>query len=338
MAYLELEGRDSALRFATRQMLPRRLRMRKTFPALCALLAVISCADGGESEVEQSAVQTVPYVPYVANIVVRGMSFESPAEIRPGWTTFQLINESPLAHFAVIERLPEGKTIDDSEREVFPVFQAGMDLINQGQTSAGFVEFERLPAWFGDIVFLGGPGFVSGGEMARTTVHLEPGTYVIECYVKTGGRFHSVDGMASQLVVTGPPSEALEPDADITLTLSNDGITVDGSPIAGRQFVRVEFAEQMLHEHLLGHDVHLVRMEDTEAEDVAAWMNWIDVTALQTPAPATFLGGVHEMPAGSTAYLEVILAPGQYAWVAEVPNAIEKGMLVDFTVPAASAE
>lgn len=55
-------------------------------------------------------------------------------------------------------------------------------------------------------------------------------------------------------------------------------------------------------------------------------------TGLEVPAPATFLGGVNEMPVGSTGYLTVDLEPGQYAWIAEVPKPMEKGMLKSFTV------
>jgi hypothetical protein len=53
-----------------------------------------------------------------------------------------------------------------------------------------------------------------------------------------------------------------------------------------------------------------------------------------SPAPAEFLGGTNEMPAGATSYFNVTLEPGDYAWIAEVSRAGEKGMLVRFTVPA----
>ena len=38
------------------------------------------------------------------------------------------------------------------------------------------------------------------------------------------------------------------------------------------------------------------------------------------------------MPAGSRGYFTVTLTPGSYAWVSEVPGAVEKGMLRTFTV------
>lgn len=51
--------------------------------------------------------------------------------------------------------------------------------------------------------------------------------------------------------------------------------------------------------------------------NVAAWMDWSNPEGLKTPAPATFLGGTHEMPQGESAYLTVDLEPGRYAWGSE---------------------
>jgi hypothetical protein len=39
------------------------------------------------------------------------------------------------------------------------------------------------------------------------------------------------------------------------------------------------------------------------------------------------------MPAGGTAYFTATLEPGRYAWIAEVTNPAEKGMLKIFVVP-----
>ena len=269
----------------------------------------------------------------IVEVVARDLSFEAPDTIPSGWTTFRFRNESPLTHFVIIEHLPEGKSLEDSKAEIFPVFQDAMDLINQGRASEGFAQFERFPDWFTRVEFWGGPGFLGPEMTGQTTVFMAPGTYVLECYVKTAGRFHSVDGMAVQLTVVDESSNAPEPAASITLTLSSEGIAVAGESTAGRHTVKVDFAEQMLHEHSLGHDVHLVRLSDeTDVAGVAAWMNWVDVAGLETPAPAEFLGGTHEMPAGEVAYFTVDLSPGDYAWVAEVPNPVEKGMFVTFTV------
>jgi hypothetical protein len=61
-------------------------------------------------------------------------------------------------------------------------------------------------------------------------------------------------------------------------------------------------------------------------------MDWSSPVGLEIPAPAVFLGGCEEMPAGSTGYVTVTLNPGRYAWIAEVPKPRDKGMLRVFTV------
>jgi hypothetical protein len=288
------------------------------------------CSDAADAEADDSKALNGPNV---VDVVARGFSLEALDTLPSGWTTFRFRNESPLAHFVAVELLPDGKLLEDIDRDVIPVFQDAMDLINEGRTSEGFAQFERFPAWYFDVVFMGGPGFLGPEMTGETTVFMAPGTYMLECYVKTAGRFHSVDGMAIQVTVTEEPSNAPEPSASMILTLANDGFTVEGEPTVGKNTVRVDFAEQMLHEHSLGHDVHLVRVtSETDLDAVAVWMNWMNPAGLESPAPAEFLGGTHEMPAGEVAYFTVDLVPGDYAWIAEVPDPQGKGMLMTFTV------
>ena len=279
----------------------------------------------------------------VVDVTIRGMDFVAPNEIASGWTTFRLDNTSGMIHFAAIERLPEGVTEERQQAEVAPVFQEGMDLLNAGDFDAAMAAFGKLPAWFGEVVFVGGPGLISAGLTAETTVHLEPGRYLLECYIKTNGTFHSYNpdpnqaAMVHEFVVTGESSGAPEPKSTLDLTISSErGIKVSGDIRPGRHTVAVHFEDQIIHEHFLGHDVHLVRLEDdAQLDGLATWVNWTLPEGLETPAPATFLGGIQEMPAGSTGYFNVLLKPGSYAWIAEVPNPQEKQMLKTFTIPEA---
>jgi hypothetical protein len=175
---------------------------------------------------------------------------------------------------------------------------------------------------------------------AEASVFLEPGTYLLECYVKTDGIFHSYNpdpssyGMVHQFTVTEEPSGAAEPTATLHITLSSErGIEVDGDPRAGEHTVAVFFEDQVVHENFVGHDVHLVRLAaDSDLQQLATWMDWRQPDGLETPAPVEFLGGTHEMAAGETAYFNARLEPGDYAWIAEVASPDEKGMLKTFTV------
>ena len=278
----------------------------------------------------------------VVEVVARDLTLVAPDTVPPGWTTFRFVNTSPMAHFAIVQRLPEGRDVTSHQSEIAPVFQRGFDRLAAGDTEGAMAAFGALPSWFADVVFMGGPGMTSPGRTSEASVRLEPGTYLLECYVKTDGRFHSYNpegmGMVHQFVVTGAPNGATEPAADVRLSIASDqGIRMDGTVGAGPRTVAVDFVDNVAHENFVGHDVHVVRLADgVTAEEVETWMDWTRPGGLETPAPAVFLGGLNEMPGGSTGYFTVEFEPGRYAWVAEVPGASAKGMLVPFEVPGGS--
>lgn len=271
----------------------------------------------------------------------RGLEFEAPDSVPSGWVTFRFHNESGMVHFAIVERMPPGKGIADQQREVAPAFQRGVDLLFRGQTDSAMAAFGTIPAWYHDVIFLGGPGLTGAGQTSSATVRLEPGTYLLECYVKTDGRFHSFNpdttkyGMVHQFTVTDSVTDAPEPRSELTITLSStDGMNLYGRPVAGEQTFAVRFDDQKIYENFVGHDVHLFRVTDsTDMDRVQAWMDWTRPGQLQTPAPAIFLGGLNELPSGTTGYFSVTLTPGRYALIAEVPEPGQKGFLREFTVP-----
>ncbi len=276
----------------------------------------------------------------VVEIVARGLKFEAPATAPAGWTTFRFRNESPMVHFALVQKLPEGIELADQQEQVAPVFQEGMNLLNAGNSDEAMQAFGRLPAWFHEVEMFGGPGLVSGGGVAETTVYLEPGTYLIECYVKTGGVFHSFNpapgmlGMVAQLEVSDEITPAMPPIPTLEVRLSSEaGIELRGVPTAGKHVVKVHFADQKAHENFVGHDLHLARLSaQTDLDRLQTWMDWSEKTGLETPAPVQFLGGTNELPAGGDAYVQVVFQPGEYLWIAEVPGAAAKNMALEFTV------
>lgn len=267
----------------------------------------------------------------------------STEEIPAGRTTLRLDNASNVIHFALVGKMPsvdgDQKTVEDSKSEVVPVFQNIMDDINGREPRFPDAGLE-LPAWYGQVVYLGGPGLTSPGETSEVTLDLEPGTYVIECYIKMAdGTFHSTEDMIEGLTVTEAVSDASTspPASDARVSVSFDGgIQMDGDLSPGLRTVEVTFTDQRAHEHFLGHDVHLVRLEDgADLDALGAWMSWSDPGGLIEPAPSgvRFLGGTQEMPEGTGAYVTVELEAGDYAWIAEVPDPAGKDMLVEFSVP-----
>jgi hypothetical protein len=318
----------------------RRLSMKRhpLFATLASLL--VACGPADDAEPMPGPAASALSGEGVVEVVAQDLDFIAPDTVRAGWTTFRFTNAAPMIHFAVVERMPEGYGIEAQQEIVAPIFQEGYELLVGGDADAAMARFGELPEWFGQIVFMGGPGLTSPGQVSEATVYLEPGTYLLECYVKTDGVFHSYDpdpelyGMVHEFTVVGPATDVPEPTADLTLAISSEsGISMQGSPMAGEQTVAVEFEDQIVHENFVGHDVHLVRVEEgTDLATIESWMDWTRADGLQSPAPAPFLGGLNEMPSGSTGYFTVTLEPGDYAWVSEVPGAQGKGLLVPFTV------
>ncbi len=278
---------------------------------------------------------------HLLEVTARDLQFEGPDTVSAGWTTIRFHNQSTVTHFVQMEKLPEGIGLREQQDQVAPVFQEGMDRLNEGRGDDAMAAFGKLPAWFAKVVFTGGPGLTAPGRSSETSVFLEPGTYLLECYVKTAGRFHSynptpqTDGMVHQVVVVSGPEPGEMPKADFKVTLSSDrGIVIDGQPRPGNQVVEVDFADQKVYENFVGHDLHLARLDDTtDLARLNRWMDWRDKAGLETPAPAEFLGGLNDMPEGGKGYIRLTLEPGRYAWISEVPDPREKGLLKVFAVP-----
>jgi hypothetical protein len=273
----------------------------------------------------------------VIEIITKNMEFQIADEIPSGWNTFRYTNKSTQVHFFLIDKYPEGKTINDAEEIVAPIFQEGMDLITRGKAEEGFAAFGKLPEWFGEVVFMGGSGMVSPGQTCETTLKLDPGYYILECYVKmANGKFHSSMGMVKELVVTEEKSNISPPSANIKINISSTEGMVYSDPITkGINTFSVYYEDQIVHENFVGHDVNLVKLDDNaDINALEKWVNWADPKGLITPSPKgiTFLGGVNDMPAGSTGYFTTTLEAGNYALISEVPNASDKNLLKRFTI------
>lgn len=269
----------------------------------------------------------------LVEVIAADFAFEAPSEIRSGWVTFRMRNEGKEHHFFLLNRLPDGKTFENYQEEVGTPFDTVWHALLTGavdKAEAGQMLGRLLPEWYASVRQMGGAGLLAPGRSVRTTVNLEPGTYVMECYVKTAdGTFHTSLGMMLPITVTGVPSGGSAPDAGIEITLSNFQIAVEGEVTPGEHTVAVHFEEHP--EFGLGNDVHVVRLEaGTDLDEVVRWMDWMNVDGLRAPAPAVFVGGTQEMPVGYTAYFTIELLPGRYAWISEVTAG--DGMVKEFTV------
>lgn len=303
--------------------------------ATLAPIVALACqpADAGESTVRAPADSIVANPASVVEVTARDFAFQAPDTLAAGWTTFRMTNAGEQDHFMFLQRLPDGKTFDDYISEVGGAFVRTMRARQAGLAKPAAVDtlVAALPPWYlAGMTPTGGVGMLSPGQSAQATVRLEPGTYVMECYVKRpDGRFHSELGMERPVVVMSAPAAGAAPTSTDAITLTNDSIRAPASLTSGTHTFAVRYLEQP--QGGLGNDVHVVRLDG--GDDLPAlerWMDWLEVGAFRAPAPATFVGGVQEMPAGDTAYFTVSLSPGRYAWISEAP--VEQGKSLEFTV------
>lgn len=273
----------------------------------------------------------------VIEIITENMDFQMVDTLQSGWNTFKYENLSNETHFFLLDIYPEGKTMDTIKKAVLPPFDKGMELITAGKNDEAMAEFGKLPEWFSDVRFVGGSGLIAPKRSTVVSVKLEPGHYIMECYVKMpNGKFHGSMGMIKEFFVLEEDSGQEPPKNDYSVSISStEGITMNQGFEKGKHVIAVTFKDQIVHEHFLGHDVNLVKLDDNaNLDELEAWMNWATPDGLKTPVPSgiTFLGGVNNMEAGNTGYFEVDLKPGNYALIAEVPNAKSKKMLKTFEV------
>ena len=273
----------------------------------------------------------------VVEVDAEDYAFRIPAEIRSGWNTFRLANAGEEHHFMLIARLPDGITFDDYVTDVIVPFSHVWYQLRDGvigQEAAMPMLGEHLPDWFWTVEFHGGPGFLAPGGSAEATVYLEPGSYVVECYVRTAdGEFHSMEGMLDPLEVVADPSGQAPPAAGLRVRVSEEGMMLDGQPTAGRTTFEAHFVD--LPEGTFGHDVQVLRLDDDVLlDDVLQWLNFLNVDGLTNPVPGTFVGGINMMPAGSTGYFTVDLEPGRHLLVAQYTGVM--GVHTAFTVAPAT--
>ncbi|HUP01947.1 MAG TPA: hypothetical protein VM737_10560 [Gemmatimonadota bacterium] len=305
--------------------------------ALVTVCGLAACGPGDRAAPDAAIPDTLVDSPAEAGVVevtARDFAFEAPAEIPSGWTTIRMRNAGQQEHFLYLYRLPEEVTYERFLEEfmvpfgnVWNAYAAGE--IDRSEAEARFGS--ELPGWFlTEVTPSGGPALTEPGVTSQATVELEPGTYVMECYVKTpDGRWHTELGMQRRLVVTDDSTGAAPPAADAELTLSNYEIATSGGLSAGERTIAVHVEENP--EGFMMHDVNLFRLDgDTSVGEIVAWMDWMDIGQFRAPAPGHSLGGVEHMAAGRTGYMTVDLAPGDYAWVSEGYGA--RGVVREFTV------
>lgn len=301
----------------------------KRFPILLALGVAVAAFALTPCLAQESELS----INSAVNISASDFALDAPEEIPSGWTTMAYTNEGEESHLLIVGRLPDGKTHDDYAGEVVPVFNdlwyelRGGD-INQQEFLEGLEK--ELPAWYWDVEFTGGSGIIDPGLTTEITLDLTPGTYVLECYMKTEEKeFHTMEGMLRELTVTDTPSQAEPAEPEVEITLSNFEMDIEGNLTPGRRTVGVHVAEHP--EEGFGHNVHVARLgPDADVKNVMRWMNFMELDGLTPPAPAEFVGGMQILPEGKNGYFTLDLEPGRYLFLSEYTSA--QGVWQEITV------
>lgn len=303
--------------------------------SMALVVAILGlAASGGETQ------ETITPNENVLNLRVEGLKFVGSGEIESGWTTIRIDNTGGMTHHALVYRLPDRITPEMLDEQVVRPIQASLTATIEGDPQKAAAIAATIPAWVGELVWMGGPGMMSDGVTGEASMYLEPGNYVVECYVKSNGVQHNYNpvpgelGMVFPLTVLPENGGMEEPEANVTLELANGGYKIaDGSFRAGKNIMRARFVEQQAYNDFVGHDAHVFRIEaDTDIEAAARWPDFFPADGQQTPAPAKFVGGIHDMPQGTTGYFALELEPGEYGITAEIPDAMGKGFFQRFSV------
>lgn len=263
---------------------------------LSACLAIAAC----------SPKAATPAGPNVVTVVATDYAFAVADTLPAGLTTLRLANAGTETHHMVVMRLAEGKTLADVQ---------------------AMKPEDSVPSW---LSFPGSPGAIAPGDTSTTTALFAPGQYVMACYIMSpDGVPHVAKGMMRPFIVKGPAATAPEPEADVSVTLSDYTFTFSKPLTAGTHVIRVENAGPQIHE------ITFERLaEGKTMQDLMSW----DQGGMKGPPPTRSSGGLVGPNKGDHAFLTITLRPGKYVVVCYVPDQkdgkphMAHGMIQEITI------
>jgi hypothetical protein len=204
-----------------------------------------------------------------------------PETIEGGWTTLEFANTGSEWHEFALAKLEDGRTIADVRRYL-------ADPKSQQQPP---------PAW---VQIRAGIPTLEAGEQAALTQRLEPGRYVLLCFLPAAdGKTHIEHGMLREFVVEGD-AEAERPEVDATLEL--------GTWKAAPQLEAGERTIELRNDGDRPSSVFLTSFEPGKTEkDLTRW----EEGGMKGPAPARFLGGAIDVPPRVSVYYTIDLEQGR---------------------------
>ena len=287
---------------------------------------IIGCS--GSTKSDQKIEKKIE--PTVVKIYSNTMDIVMPDTLKAGLNHLIYENNSSMTHFLLFNKVPEIVNLNNYHEELTLPFQELMDAITQNREPNA-----TFPEWLGEMINMGGVGLLSPGQTAESYVNLTTGNYIVECYIKSNGIFHSTSGMLKQITVISNNQKQINPAASVTIHVDSLGLSVDGNipEHGGNVTFKITYGNTKLYSNFTRPDVHLVKITESASVDkLEDYMDWTNPLGMDVLAPVVFLGGAQEMPKGNTAYFRQNLSTGKYILIGEVPNPKTNGFYIEFEI------
>ncbi len=239
-------------------------------------------------------------------IVASDFSFMSPDTVAAGLTNIVMVNQGKEPHQAAIFRMDSVKT--------------------QSEIQAG-LHSNIIPSW---VIVTGGPNGANPGDSSNVAAVLQPGNYMMVCFMSgADGKMHLDKGMSKAFVVKPAWAAMALPNADITVTTKDYSFEVSPAITAGTHTIRLVNTGPQLHE------ITLVKMAPGKTmKDAQAWM----AAGMKGMPPFMSFGGIAGLAVGQAANFTATFTPGDYVMLCFVPDNkdgkphLAHGMVMPFKV------
>ncbi|MBA2687351.1 MAG: hypothetical protein H0U64_04550 [Gemmatimonadaceae bacterium] len=223
-------------------------------------------------------------------VVATDFAFAGPTVVPQGAHTFLMVNRGKELHMMEVTRLEQKRTASDA-----------VSAWNKNQATP----------WAVDV---GGPNMVAPGDTSNATVLLEPGRYMLSCWiVAKDGKLHVMKGMFSEFEVRPVRVRRKVSKPDVNIVLSDFNIDVRSPISRGKITFRVE------NKGPNEHDVQLLKIRS--GFSVRQVLDWMETPGASTARmPALPMGGVVGMNSGKAASFTANLARGDYLLLCYVPD------------------
>lgn len=248
--------------------------------------------------------------PDAARFVAVDYAFAGPDTLAAGRVSMRLVNQGASVHHAVLARLDPGRSLED----VLATYSTQRNAV---------------PTW---LVFVGGPSAAAPGDSVAVISTLEPGTYVLMCFIDDGDHImHLTKGMMKTITVVERDDPSTSPVATAEIRMSDYAFDVAAPIEAGQHVVRV------VNDGPQPHELGVVKL------DAGVTAQQFLSTFRPRPAPGSLqgrlIGGVGLLSPGETALWPVTLDTGSYVLVCFVPDVgdgrphLAHGMIREFIIP-----